>query len=203
MISRQLKILIATVIFAVSHQVIAQEAKQAKAADPVQESKQMKLNDDEQAQKDQSALLDKYFGAGIMANIDLGGRNHRVKSARTIGGLVRVEEESRAQLGFILEAHKFTSRDSLNKKLVSGPYVGLVMGGEGLIETGILGWMWGFKQPSTLQTLNIGAGLSISPKAQVLGDGIIAGQALPNGETEVRFKKTTIYGLAITVSFGF
>lgn len=158
-----------------------------------------KKTDDDQYQ----SLVEKYFGAGLIANIDFGDQNHRrVKNARVVGGVVRIEEESKAQLGFMLEAHKFTSTDP-NKKRVGGPFVGLVMGGEGGIETGILGYMWGFRQPNTTQSLNIGLGLSISPKVQMLGDGIINGEPLPKGETEVRYKSTTKYGLAISVSFGF
>lgn len=152
--------------------------------------------------KNENEIVNKYFGAGIMANVDFGGKKSpRVKSARIIGGVVRVEEESKSQIGFMLEAHKFTK--ATGGKYVSGPFVGLVMSSEGAIDTGVLGYMWGFRQSQTSQTMNLGFGLSITPKAQVLGDGIIEGQPMPNGETEVRYKKTTKYGAAIAVSFGF
>ncbi|MBC3875129.1 hypothetical protein [Undibacterium flavidum] len=154
---------------------------------------------------EQEEILSKYFGAGIMANIDLGGpSNLRVKNARLVAGKVRIDEESKAQVGFFLEAHKFTkgSPDGLSKT-VNGPFVGLVMGGDAGIDTAILGWMWGFRQPKTTQTLNLGLGLAISPHAQTLGDGLAANSPLPVGETEIRYKKTTKYGLAFSVSFGF
>jgi hypothetical protein len=177
-------------------QLTDDEKKTVKAAQEIQDRAEG-VNDQE--------VLKKYFGAGLMANFDvLNIKSKRVKSARVVGGVVRVDEESRGQLGFMLEAHKFISSSGTGaSKVVSGPYIGMVMGGDSSIDTGILGYMWGFRQPATTQTLNIGIGLSVTPRAQVLGDGIEEGAALPNGETEVRYKTKTKYGLAITVSFGF
>lgn len=150
-------------------------------------------------------MLSKYFGAGIMANIDFGGGSKmRIKNAKVVAGKVRIEEESKAQVGFFLEAHKFIKGTPDGKsKTVNGPFVGLVMAGDAGIDSAILGWVWGFRQPKTSQTLNLGLGLAISPRAQILGDGLMANSPLPVGETEIRFKKTTKYGLAFSVSFGF
>jgi hypothetical protein len=155
--------------------------------------------------KDQ-AILDKYFGAGVMANIDFGNRR-RITTARVVNGIVRVDEENRAQLGFMLEAHKFIS-DAPNsgdakKPYVHGPFIGLVMTNGSGIDTGVLGYMVGFRQPNTTNTFNLGVGLTISPRAQTLGDGLTADKPLPTGETEVRYKKSTLYGIAIIGSFGF
>ena len=36
-----------------------------------------------------------------------------------------------------------------------------------------------------------------------LGDGIVEDQPLPAGETDVRYKKITTYGVTVAVSFGF
>jgi hypothetical protein len=167
---------------------------------------EVKANAEKPGGANDQAILDKYFGAGIMANFDTkwGHGEKRVKSARVVNGVVRVEQEATAQVGFMLEAHKFTSDPPDGKRRhVRGPFLGLVMSGEGAIDTAILGYMWGWRQPSSTQTLNVGVGASISPAAQVLGDGITADQPLPPGETEVRYKKVTKYGIAVTVSFGF
>ena len=149
------------------------------------------------------AIMDKNFGAGIMANFDFTNGGGRVKSARVVGGIVRVEESSKAQVGFMLEAHKFISDPPAGtRRHVSGPFIGIVMQ-EQAIDTAVLGYMWGFRQPKTTQTLNLGIGLTVSPRAQILGDGIIADAPLPAGETEVRYKRTTKYGFAVITSFGF
>ena len=52
------------------------------------------------------------------------------------------------------------------------------------------------------EILIISLGISITPRAQMLGDGIVSDQPLPAGETEVSYKRTTKYGIAIVVSFG-
>jgi hypothetical protein len=163
-----------------------------------------KAEDEKLGGKNDQAILDKYFGVGIFANVDFGGNNNRrTKSARVINGLVRIEEESNSQIGFLLEAHKFLSKPDDKGNFAHGPFVALVMTDNIGINTGILGYMFGFRQSQTTTTLNIGLGVSITPRAQILGDGIIPNQPLPTGETEVRYKNITKYGAAVTVSFGF
>ena len=171
---------------------------------PAPQSKIEKNAFEELESEKEEEMLSKYFGAGIMANIDFGGGSKmRIKDAKVVAGKVRIEEESKAQVGFFLEAHKFMGEPNGTSKTVNGPFVGLVMAGDAGIDSAILGWVWGFSQPKSSQTLNLGLGLAISPHAQILGDGLVANSPLPAGETEVRFKKTTKYGLAFSVSFGF
>lgn len=196
----------------VSADPVAKEDKQTETVKEVVKET-LKVNEElkksQEAEKEKpggdrdQAILQNNFGAGLYANIDSGNKK-RVKSARVVGGVVHIEEESKAQLGFILEAHRYISdAPTGNTKKVHGPFVGIILNGENGLDSGIVGYMWGWRQRGSTQTMNIGLGLSISPRAQVLGDGVNEGQPLPSGETEVRYKKTTIYGYAITVSFGF
>lgn len=150
------------------------------------------------------AIMNKNFGAGIMANFDAHYGGKRVKKASVIGGVVRVDESSQAQVGFMLEAHKFiSSPPDSNSRTVHGPFIGIILQDQARVDTAVIGYMWGFRQLKSTQTLNIGAGISVSPSAQVLGDGIVEGQPLPNGETSVRFKNTTKFGFSVITSFGF
>jgi len=50
---------------------------------------------------------------------------------------------------------------------------------------------------------NFGIGLRVDPAAQVLGDGIVANQPLPAGETTIRFKNEVHYGVMLLSSFSF
>ncbi|HLA51194.1 MAG TPA: hypothetical protein VJZ92_02970, partial [Thermodesulfobacteriota bacterium] len=51
-----------------------------------------------------SFLKGVHFGVGIMANMFTGGKKP-VETARVVGGVVRVEEESKGQVGAVLEFH--------------------------------------------------------------------------------------------------
>jgi|GEM_PF-1096698 len=50
---------------------------------------------------------------------------------------------------------------------------------------------------------NFGVGLRVDPVAKVLGDGIVANQQLPFGETAIRFKKEPRGGIILLSSFSF
>jgi hypothetical protein len=50
---------------------------------------------------------------------------------------------------------------------------------------------------------NLGVGLRVDPKVRVLGDGIVADQPLPAGETQVRFKDDAQLGVMVLSSFTF
>jgi hypothetical protein len=50
---------------------------------------------------------------------------------------------------------------------------------------------------------NFGVGLRVDPVAKVLGDGIVANQTLPLGETAIRFKKEPRGGIILITSFSF
>lgn len=86
-----------------------------------------------------------------------------------------------------------------------GPFVGLVLSGENNIINGVaIGAMLASRPTKdSSSSLNIGLGLTVSPRAQVLGDGIKEGEPLPAGETDIRYKKTTKYGIAVAISYGF
>ena len=58
------------------------------------------------------------------------------------------------------------------------------------------------EKPDT-RSWNFGVGLRVDPRTQVLGDGIIVNQALPPGETAIRFKKEPRAGIILLTSFSF
>jgi hypothetical protein len=64
--------------------------------------------------------------------------------------------------------------------------------------------MWGWRKSATAtNSFNLGIGLVLDPKVQVLGDGIEANKPLPSGETAIRFKKEERLSGAILASFTF
>lgn len=155
-----------------------------------------KVNSDE--------FMKKYFSIGLYANFDVGA-NNRVQNARVVNGIVRVEESNSAQIGLALQAYRLFPTKS--GKSAWGPFIALITSDNGGITSGAIGGMYalapkaGFVADQT--SINFGLGVSVSPGTQVLGDGINENMPLPAGETEVRYKKTTLYGVMFAVSFGF
>jgi hypothetical protein len=56
---------------------------------------------------------------------------------------------------------------------------------------------------SDTRSWNFGVGLRVDPVAKILGEGIIANQSLPSGETAIRFKKEPRAGIILISSFSF
>jgi hypothetical protein len=106
--------------------------------------------------------------------------------------------------------------DYLNcTELAHGPFVAIEVGGgtagtpkaDGIITAFAMGWMVGLRHPassvSDKSSWNFGLGLRVTPNSQILGDGIIANQPLPAGETVIRYKNEPRYGVTLLSSFSF
>ena len=99
-----------------------------------------------------------------------------------------------------------------------GPFVAIEVGGgstssaanNGPITAYALGLMVGMHHPRIdasgkpdTTSWNLGIGLRIDPKAQVLGDGFAANQPPPLGETAIRYKTEPKAGVMLLSSFSF
>jgi hypothetical protein len=168
------------------------------------------------------------WGLGVAADFDLGGK--RVANAEIVNGnIVRVTDtSSNVGVSFVLEAHYFfkdwqfgysngkcalAAPLNLNcNNVATGPFVAIEIGGgtsattnAGPITGYALGWMVGLHHPSASATSswNFGVGFRVDPQAKVLGDGFVANQPPPPGETSVRFKTEPRYGKMLLSSFSF
>jgi hypothetical protein len=103
-------------------------------------------------------------------------------------------------------------------ELAHGPFVAVEVGGatgadpvKGPITAYALGWMVGMRHRDSLSSSspntswNFGVGFRIEPGARFLGEGIVANQPLPLGESvsPVRTRSGTAYGVMLLSSFGF
>lgn len=168
------------------------------------------------------------WGIGIATNFDIGGA--RAVNASVVNNIVRVSDaSSNVNVGFVLEAHYFIrdylfgfprgacagNSGTINcTQLAHGPFIAIEIGGggsatpaaNGPITGYAIGWMVGMRHPGLAPTANtswnIGVGLRVDPKAQVLGDGLIANQPLPAGDA-IRYKTAPRYGLMVLSSFSF
>jgi hypothetical protein len=111
-----------------------------------------------------------------------------------------------------------TGRSSYNcTELAHGPFVAVEVGGgsaaspaaNGPITGYAMGWMVGMRHPSLIPALasptaswNVGVGLRVSPNGKVLGDGLVANQALPAGDS-IRYKTEPRLGVMLVSTFSF
>jgi hypothetical protein len=141
-----------------------------------------------------------------------------VSSATVVNNVVRVTEVSDAITSLVLESHYFFlpqyDLPMLGGAVAAntwgtGPFVAIQGGGTSgneIIDAYGLGWMIGFRDHLTNNphsSWNLGIGLRIDPKAQVLGDGIVANAPLPPGETQARLKTEPRLGVMFVSSFSF
>jgi hypothetical protein len=110
------------------------------------------------------------------------------------------------------------ARSSLNcTELAHGPFVAIEVGGgssaspaaTGPITGYAMGWMVGMRHPSLLPDIasskaswNVGVGLRVSPNGKILGDGLVANQPLPAGDS-IRYKTEPRLGLMLMSTFSF
>lgn len=170
------------------------------------------------------------WGIGIATDIDTGGA--RVASASVVNNIVRItDSSSNVGIGFVLEAHYFfrdwtlpfmkngcnsAGADPLNcTDAALGPFVAIEVGdgsnatpaANGPITAYAMGLMAGFRHPNLPgaapnSSWNFGVGLRVDPKAQVLGDGLVADQPLPAGDS-IRFKTEPRLGIMLLSSLSF
>jgi hypothetical protein len=171
------------------------------------------------------------WGIGLAANFDVTGK--RVANATLVNNIVRIDDATNnVNVGFVFEAHYFlrditysgagqrgpcskTLGDTYCMEFAQGPFVAIQVGGgtsavpgdKDIITAYALGWMFGLRHPhlttSDTASWNFGIGLRIDPNTKGLGDGIVANQPLPVGETAIRYKNEPRLGLMLLSSFSF
>jgi hypothetical protein len=105
-------------------------------------------------------------------------------------------------------------------EMADGPFVAIEVGGgtsatpatNGPITAFAMGWMVGLHHPKldakgnlvadNNMSWNFGLGFRVDPKAQVLGDGLVANMPLPPGDS-IRYKTEPRYGIMLLSSFSF
>jgi len=151
------------------------------------------------------------LGVGLSLTHDL-GKSDRVTSASIVNGVVRVAGERNDVTRIMLESHYFFTPKKdffLNSNVKEnewgwGPFVAVQAGSNEIVEAIAFGVMWGFRRNKTdSSSWNIGLGAVVDPSVKVLGDGFVPNAAPPTGETEVRFKEKSQWGLLIISSFSF
>jgi len=165
-----------------------------------------------------------YFGVGIGA---ISGRGReRVSEAAIVNGKVIVTASANLSLGPVLEAHALIFqvsnlwgvRDTKGHLYVTserpcraaaefptiahGPFTMLRVGDNDVVKSLGVGWMMGFRLKQSDASLNIGLAYTLENNVKTLAKGFEDGQALPAGETAIRFRTGSGSAGALIISFG-
>jgi hypothetical protein len=151
---------------------------------------------------------------GVGPSIKFGGPS-AVESASLVGPdgakVVRVTEEHSAEPAILFETHyfftPFEEDGDFNKKarFGIGPFMAMQFAGDSEVIDGIgAGLMLGWRYDSEAsRSFNIGFGGFLDANVKQLGPGVVDGQPLPPGETEIRFIETDEWRWIVTFSFSF
>lgn len=178
------------------------------------------LSEDEKAP---DPLASFKFGAAIGASWYMNDDGPAIQKASLAGGLVRVDESATSTTRLLLELHRPVLTFAKNQKSVSvrranrgfevqtvngiglGPFVAVQSGANSVVDGIAFGAMVSLLRASGDEAkgdFNIGFGLLLDNKVQTLGDGIVPGMALPEGETEIRYKNASRWSYVLLISVG-
>ena len=139
------------------------------------------------------------FGLGLGWTHNLGPR--RVDSVTVVNGVVRIDNEQNDFVRFMPEVHVWLDRWD-EQRWSWGPFLAVAPGTRVIDAIGF-GFMIGYRPHQADQySFNLGIGGTLDLDARVLGDGLVANEPLPAGETTARTKQTTAAGLLIMFSVG-
>ena len=132
----------------------------------------------------------------------------RVGDVSSPNGIVRIDSDENDLVRPWIEFHTWFKEwkdfDSWvlscneNYPCAMGPFVGAALGNKFVDAVGI-GLMFGKKMGDHL-SFNIAVGGALELNSKVLGDGVVANQALPAGESTVRTKDTSLGSLLVLFS---
>jgi len=121
-----------------------------------------------------------YFGVGASVQYHLNNGAPRIKDALVdSNGIVRINRESRANTGLLLEAHVMRKEYCLFfKNCKAGPFVAATPGSDNIIDNLGVGYM--IQVPGGRGfSMNLGLGVSVNPNSQELRGTLEADQPLP------------------------
>jgi hypothetical protein len=172
------------------------------------DNKQKDATDATNTATSQSNFLGLNWGLGVGYAF---GQGPRRVTASVVNNVVRVSSDVTDGPRVFLEAHYFPEWwTSHAGNFGWGPFATAEAGTTGSTSsnaiTGFgLGLMAGFKVPGTTTSsgFNVGVGYLWEGSVQTLGDGIVANQPLPTGETQVRYKNQSVGAIAVLFSWKF
>lgn len=151
--------------------------------------------------KGQQNFLGQNFGYGFGVALY---KDTLIDDAEVIGGIVRVKSKKKQEAKVLLEFHTFIN-ESDDKSRGNGIFAALVANENDILGGIGVGWLWGFRDKSKNDGsgLSVGVGVLLENNVKRLADGFKENQALPVGETDVRFIKKNETSALLFISSNF
>lgn len=171
-------------------------ARAHEALEPlVEEAKQEKKEADSDV-----AFMGLNWGLGFGYSFS---QDDAIDDAEIVNGIVRIKTEKKEQPRVVLEFHKYfwcASRDS-GTASGCGPYVAVSATADELLSGVGMGFMYGRKAKiDDSEGFSVGIGVILDGKVKDLGEGFVANEAPPEGETAVRFEEKSRWSALLFVS---
>jgi hypothetical protein len=171
-----------------------------------------------------AALSDFKRGAGVGITVAPRGKD-RIDEAVVVDGKIVVTQQNTNAARLMFEFHQLFTTNILTKngraaarrQLLQceanpidcpmygiGPFLALQTSQDDLIASVGLGIMMGVRNdPRKNTSFNFGIGVQWDSKVKELANGFVAGQPLPTGEKNIRFKESGQARLMVAISLGF
>ena len=172
-----------------------------------------KTDEQKTEEKRKSDFLGLNFGVGFALTWDLTDRRIGGGAVTQVNNIVRVEDDTNFFPKFVLESHYFFEGNLICKAFMKkkedssnlcgwGPFVAIETGTGSIINGVGVGIMHGFRyDEKSKSSWNLGFGAFVEPSVKVLGDGFAKNQPMPAGETQLRFKDTSLWSIMMLLSF--
>lgn len=142
------------------------------------------------------------FNVGLGAVVLTDRDDGRVESAAVRKGKIRVEKSDQVRLGVLVEAHRMFRVFDDDDRFGHGPYAGLIVGQEDVIDAFSIGWMGAMRRGDSSQSFNLMVGVFLDPNAKMLADDFQEGDTFKT-DGQVQYKEEPMWGWLLGASFGF
>ena len=175
----------------------------AKDAASAELLKTMKETENAKAEEEKAGAAKSFMGSNWAVGIgySFGQGPKRISEAEVVNGVVRVKQDDTDKPIVLLEVHRLFESKRF-RGFGWGPFASIQTGSDDAVLGFGAGLQFGWRDPEPKSSggFLLGVGYGWTQGVKTLGDGIVADQALPDGETEIRYKTRSAESIFVFVS---
>lgn len=172
-----------------------------KRAASTQLVKVMKEAEDAQEEEEEAGAAKSFMGSNWAVGIgySFGQGPKRITEAEVVNGVVRVKQDDTDKPIVLLEVHRLFE---IGPRFGVGPFASFQTGSDDAVLGFGVGVQFGWRDsaPKSSGGFLLGVGYGWTQGVKTLGDGIVANEPLPEGETEIRYKTQSAESIFVFVS---